>query len=160
MPIFYRYIRPLELDEQRIELRTAARGGVCLRFEGAGGHGDLRFTHARCHADELFSKTVAKQIADQRALQYIGVQLPTVPYSMDSATLADSVVAACEWDPAHGNGDVSPFQLNYLKLELHELKNALQLLLVSNRRELEKHEIWMAGIEAAQHGRLYESLGR
>jgi hypothetical protein len=163
MTPFYRYVRPVKLNEQRLELETVPHGGVCLRFDEAPD-GTLLFTHARCHHEELFSKAVAKRVADQRANNRRGLvgqpAPPTVPMAMDPATLTAEVIKACvAWDPAWFDMGEN-FYMTYMKLELHELKSALEHLVASNRREQAKAEIWKAGLAAARHGERYESLSR
>jgi hypothetical protein len=163
MKTFYRYIRPVKLNEHRLELETVPHGGVCLRFDEAPD-GTLFFTHARCHHEELFSKAVAKRVADQRATNRQGLvgqpAPPTVPMAMDPTILTEEVIkAAAAWDPAWFDLGEN-FYMTYMKLELRELKNALEQLIESNKRELAKAEIWKAGIAAAKHGERYESLSR
>jgi hypothetical protein len=162
MKPFYRYIRPVKLNEQRLELETLPRGGICLRFDERDG--ELEFTHSRCHTDELFSKAVAKRVADFRAANRLNLvgqpPPPTVPMTMDPVILVDEVIKSCTaWDPMIFDLGQN-FYLTYMKLELHELKNALERLVDSNLREQEKAEIWKAGIAAAKHGERYESLSR
>jgi hypothetical protein len=164
--LFYRYVRPVKLDEGRLELTTLPRGGVCLRFQEMGD-GALSFTHSRCHTDDLFSKEVAKRVADSRAAQYakiaeggVNPPPPTVPMAMDPAILVKSVIEACDaWDPTLFDLGHN-FYVTYLKLELHELKTTLTHLIDSNTCENAKAKIWRAGIEAAKYAERYESLSR
>lgn len=161
---FYRYIRPVKLDETRGELTTLPHGGVCLRFDEAPDDSALFFTHARCHSEELFSKMVAKRVADQRASVRRGLSgqppMPTVPMSMDPAVLTDGVIKACSvWDPVWFDLGAN-FFLTYTRLELRELKFTLEQLVQSNTREQTRARIWKAGIAAAQYGAQYENLSR
>jgi hypothetical protein len=157
MKIFYRYIRPVKFVENRAELQTLPHGGICLRFEELES-GELTFTHARCHDDELFSKEVAKNITIQRSAgRAQGIEYPTVQLSMDALALSNSVIHSClEWDPRFLNDQA--FILKYLKLEFHELAHALEEVLCMNHSERMKSEIWTAGISARNLKEQYSAL--
>ena len=151
---FYRYIRPLKFNEARVELETLTTGGVCLRFD-QNEDGALRFSYARCHEDELFSKLVAKRIADNRASTIADVH--TIPFMQNVENLCLAVIEYCseEHESTH-----SPAVSKYLNLELKQLGGALELIVARNQREREKAEIWRSGIAAAHYGDRYESLSR
>jgi hypothetical protein len=157
---FYRYIRPVKFNEQRIELDTSPRGGICLRFEEYNNK--LWFTHSRCHADELFSKEVAKRIADTRAkavttqkLHVLGY-LGDLPCIKDTSTLVEHVIDWClNWVPPE---DAGATVRQYLRVEQRQLGSALHELTTQNAMERLKAEIWKEGMAAAQYKRQYEAL--
>lgn len=165
MKTFYRYLRALKFNDSRMELETLPHGGICLRFQESED-GNLWFTYARCSPTELFSKSVARRIADHRA-----------------AHLADSTIESLNASPLHGPlifteetdvliemvivfslafaqlGVEAPI-IGYLSQELNALAKALQHLAASNIREMRKADIWKAGIAAANFKGGYESLSR
>ena len=162
MKIFYRYIRPIKFDEHRLELDTLPRGGICLRFEEYRQGNKLWFTHSRCHADELFSKEVAKRIADTRAKAACTAKLHALGYLGDleavkeTSELVDLVTCWClNWIPPF---DSSTYIRQYLRTEQRQLGVALQELVTRNTMERQKAEIWKAGITAAGHAARYEAV--
>jgi hypothetical protein len=162
MKPFYRYIRPVKFNEQRLELETAPRGGICLRFE-QNEDGTLWFTYARCHPDELFSKDVAKRIADNRAYAMIkgkstchGGQLANTQLT---ELLAEQIIEHCEAWRAPIGKDWMVRGL-YMEHELKELGRDLELLVQSNIREKHKGSVWISGIEATRVKDQYDRLDR
>lgn len=158
MTHFYRYIRPQLFNETRVELQTVPHGGVCLRFD-TSADGTLWFSHARCHGDELFSKSVARKVVDSRAAMYAqhascfgGIQ-PT----KDTDVLVEAVIAWCNsWVPS----DDSVLLNKYVAVELSELSKTLAALVADNHREAARAEIWKMGISAKNVGLAYENLSR
>jgi hypothetical protein len=115
--IFYRYVRPVRLNLERCEIETDPKGGVCLRFERNGDE-TLKFSFSRCHENELFSKEVAKRVADERALR--AVDEPKIENIADKHLLIEQVIDYClSWK---GDGSVAH---EYLGHEYRDLAYAL-----------------------------------
>jgi hypothetical protein len=160
--VFYRYIRPTRLNPQRFEIETLPRGGVCLRFQERGD-GSLWFTHARCHEDELFSKNVARLIADSRAVTVTanardGIHLVNEflgPIQQGpTEALVEQVVEHClSWVPPL---NASIATKNYLVAELREVGHALLQICSVNTKERMKQAEWMAAANAAKD--MYKGL--
>lgn len=161
MKSFYRFYRPVRFDERRVELITALNGGICLRFdENSGIPGVLQFNYARCRDDELFSKSVAKQIADHRfSLDH---DFASVPFSENATVLAYAVIAYCGEEHEHPTPITHGAEIawNYRQSALRDFGHSLRDLVAANQREATKAEIWRAGIAAAHYGDSYESLSR
>ena len=152
--LFYRYIRPVRFDEQKVEPLILPRGGICLRFEERNA-GEYSFTYSRCLPNELFSKSVAKRIADERASHHNDViETPfAISDSETSKAMTASVVEVCRnWVPALAP---HPFYV-YMCNELRELGRALEVIVVSNNQEQQRAEIWRAGVQASQYLSIYE----
>jgi hypothetical protein len=154
---FYRYIRPVLFDEKRIELVTQKKGGVCFRFEIDGN--SIWFTHSRCKNDELFSKEVAKKIADERAKfakekgwnkdGFCGA------FQITKDTLAlcrDVVYFGLEFA---GKTDHEDMLMQYWALEYLDLSCQLHFMLVSNQHQEQKLKDWKTSIEAAKFREMY-----
>ena len=154
MKTFYRFVRPLKLDEKRIELDTLPKGGVCLRFDENPEGGTLRFNYARCHPEDLFSKAAAKKIADHRAS--IDVSMCSVPFTEDTTKLVADVIEYCMAD----HGVPTTYLEIYKRAELRELGQALQLLVARNDAEHRKAEIYKTAWQAARYVEGYENLSR
>lgn len=159
MTVFYRYIRPVKFNEVRAELETLPRGGICLRLDDLGGA--LSFSYARCHDDELFSKDVAKRIADNRARSWQNLEMLIEP-SKNPKLLAERVIEAAEaWRaPIDSRWYVAG---QYVEIELRALAHNLEALMISNAREEAKALIWKAGVEAidtAARYREYDNSSR
>lgn len=154
--IFYRYVRPIQFDPKRVDVQTQARGGVCLRFEMHPNE-TLFFTHARCHPDELFSKGIARKIADQRAealdpLIKIEMQLVLA----EPPFLIEDVIAWClAWDPVP-----YPPVVPYVKNELRELGAVLSDIVQFNLQEYKKMQDWVTIQAAAKYQVDYDRLSR
>lgn len=125
--IFYRYIRPVIFQVSRCELITQATGGVCLRFNI--GECESSFSYARCHKDDLFSKSTAKAIADNRA-KYFVHQLPLTGKE-DTKELVEAVLHYCETSSFSHKAYLSA----YLKREMRELAFSIMEILVRNKEE-------------------------
>jgi len=151
--IFYRYIRPAVFNITRAELETNPRGGICLRFEK--GEGDLLyFSHSRCDDSELFSKAVAKNIADRRAIETAEDEnRPTVQASKDTRVLVEQVIEACQhcWEVS------SQATAVYRKLESRELAAALEKMMLKNYDVKARAHIWRAGIAATGTAAFYSN---
>lgn len=161
MKSFYRFYRPVRFDERRIELMTQEKGGICLRFdENEHLPGVLQFNFARCRDDELFSKSVAKQIADHR--QSMDHDFPSVPFSENATVLAYAVIAYCSDEHEHRTPITHAAEVawSYRQIALRDFGHALRDLIDSNQRETAKLRIWQAGLEAAHYGEQYASQGR
>ena len=157
--MFYRYIRPIKFNEDRMELETHALGGVCLRFD-EHADGKLWFAHARCHDKELFSKEVAKKIADHRAQNAIkhGCEglFGRFQYSKDTALLCEQVVDWCEnWKPP---SRASIVMSDYLAQELYDLAKSIAKIMSSNVQETIKAEIWKSGVQAINSREMYKKI--
>lgn len=120
---FYRYVRPLQLDENRLELVPLSTGGVLLRFE-EHQDGTLSFTHARCHPADHFSQQVARKVADQRAQTWIP-QLYPILGGLQNRDLIETVMQRC-FSPSLSD------KYGYLGMELTQLGSALNELLQRN----------------------------
>ena len=159
MTAFYRYIRPVKFNEHRVELETLPHGGICLRFD-ENEDGTLWFTFSRCHSDELFSKEVAKRIADNRAKaahsaprhELCGSLTP----SKVTEVLVEQVIDWCEaWTaPIDTRWYVTGL---YLEQEYRALARALELLVASNLSEKHKADVWKEGLAAIDTRELYAS---
>lgn len=164
MSVFYRYIRPIIFVEERLEVATFPRGGICLRFEEHTNSlykGLMWFTHARCHNDDLFSKEVAKHIAEARAaeavknkhdaLGYMGF----VPMTKNTEMLAEYVSIWCsEWQaPDHATIAVK----RYLRLEQREAGKALDEIIRKNKIAQRTLEVWKESIAAADFKNNYSA---
>lgn len=154
---FYRYIRPVLFDEKRSELITQKKGGICLRFEIDGS--SLFFTHARCGFNDLFSKDVAKKIADERART-----------AKERAWHKDGFCGAFEItkDTFKLCNDVVHFGLAFAKktdhddvlmqhwaLEYLDLSCQLHFTLCGNQAQEQKLKHWQQSIEAAKYREMY-----
>lgn len=149
---FYRYVRPLQFNEQRVELETKPHGGICLRFDEMTD--GLSFTHARCHSSELFSKSVARRIVDARGTQLASTPAqPRVLNAMNALELTERVIESCRaW-----NSNSKEVLAMYYKLELTELATALDKLLAENATASAKAEIWKAGLAAINYTEKYRT---
>jgi hypothetical protein len=162
--IIYRYIRPLKFNTQRFELETQARGGVCLRFERRG-EGTYWFTHARCRDDELFSKTVAKQICDDRALKSLqrdGLHLVNHYLGAFDGHSANELVQQAilhsdTWQPPT---DAGPTVQVYLLNELRLLGSVVRGLEARNKREQQNEKLWKDSVKANQIHDLYARVNQ
>lgn len=160
--ILYRYVRPMKFDPKRGEGVTAARGGVCLRFEsfhGIGaGAGPMWFSHSRCHPDELFSKDIARKIAIERA-QTMDPSLIRDHMSFDmadQATMVRNVIHWCEtWDPVP-----YPPLVEYARWEFHALARSLTEIVNYNQQEVQKMRVWIDISAAARIRDQYGNLSR
>lgn len=153
MTAFYRYIRPVKFNQSRVELDTLPRGGICLRFD-ENEDGTLWFTFSRCHGDELFSKEVAKRIADNRAKtarpEFCGAFRP----SKITEVLVEQVIDWCdEWRAPIGNRWYVTGL--YLEQEYRALARALEQLITSNLAEKHKADVWKEGLAAIDTRELY-----
>ena len=155
--LFYRYIRPTRFNSNRMELETVLHGGICLRFED-NPDGTLWFAASRCHAEELFSKDVAKRIANHRARNYQAANFVKLGYlgglefTKETDLLVEQVIDWCmEFKPPEKN--VHAF---YLKTELHSLGTALESIMQQNATNRNKAEVWIAGLEATNVKKQYK----
>lgn len=155
---FYRYIRPTIFDTKRAEIVTHLHGGVCLRFELYNDK--LWFTHSRCAMSELFSKDVAKCVADQRAkiakhskyhmLGYCGA----FPITKKTSDLCSFVSSWAEtWVP-----EVNEAAVLYHAFELKELTSFLKLIEFNNRQQECLAQDWKSSIAAAHYGEMYGKI--
>ena len=162
MTAFYRYIRPTRFDERRMDYITLPRGGVCLRFEPHDEGRHLFFTHARCHLDDVFSKDVARHIADQRAavvkeeprLLSIHGGLPLIK---DTHLLTTHVISRCRDFNPHGHPTIIS---RYMQLEWRGLADALEELMHLRAVEEHKASLWEAAVKAMHNPYLYANAGR
>lgn len=142
--IFYRYVRPLKFNRERCELETAPKGGVCLRFERVADE-VLTFSFSRCHEDELFSKEVAKRVADDRAWRlrtWEGPPRPEIQQTTEKSLLVEQVIDYClSW-----RGSGSPIQ-TYMEHEYRDLAIALVRILKKNVRAQEQLDRELERIE-------------
>lgn len=157
--IFYRYIRPVKFDEKRLEFQTQPKGGVCLRFEFYPETSTLWFTHARCNGTELFSKEVAKRIADARAFnsKAEGTEAIHGPilYDKNPLVLCERVADFCaDWTLPEKH----TVSFQYLRQEFRELGTVLENILVLNAQERIKAEIWKSSISATNTKTQYRTL--
>lgn len=166
MSVFYRYIRPTKLNDTRIELDTLPKGGVCLRFEEYQGKDEawIWFTYSRCRNNELFSKDVAKLIADARATAAVDRKhhllghYGKLEYVKGADEMIGRVVQWCDtWVPPP---EATPMIQHYHRVAMQELSTTIKLLLAQNERERKKAEIWKAGIAAAGYSARYEELNK
>ncbi len=159
MTVFYRYYRPQKYSTERAAMETLPRGGVCLRFETLEDWpNSLWFTHARCHSTELFSKSTARQIADQRAKELFDrrYDLPQVPSNADPSFLLAATLQMINcWQPP-------PEQVytEYLAIEYRELALALHQVIFANTKAEMDQEAFNLHLAAKQYGELYASLAR
>lgn len=158
MKTFYRYIRPVTFSEGRTELITSPRGGVALRFESRAD-GSLWFTYSRCRADELFSKEVAKRIADSRAKTLLAqgndeLAGRLVNDSVATEVLVEQVIDWCEAFRAPIS-DQWMVRGIYLEQEYHELARTLELLITANLQEKRKAETYADALRAADFYQAY-----
>jgi hypothetical protein len=148
MTIFYRYIRPLKLNEKRLELQTLPYGGICLRLESLE-EGDLFFTYARCHPKEFFNKDVARTIADERAghaLSDVRImqQLRGIPNTQNTILLVESIIVRCGMmDVSHEHSIVQ----RYMHAEYSKFASALQNLFNNNQKEKLRAVAWQKGLQ-------------
>lgn len=99
--VFYRYLRAVRLNERQVSRQTLPRGGICFRFERAG---DVYLpSWSICHPTDLFSKEVARLMADERHfLLHRAFQSPPLPDGIpvgadtDTITLAKDVLTWIE----------------------------------------------------------------
>jgi hypothetical protein len=159
MTKFYRYYRPMKYSEDRATLDTLPRGGVCLRFETLEDRPNtMWFTHARCHETELFSKTTARQIVDQRAtlLYERRYDLPLLPAATDPGALLMYVIQMIHcWQPLP-----EPMFTEYLAKEYEELASTIHGVITQNTLATMKQEAHTLHLAALQYGELYASLAR
>lgn len=154
---FYRYIRPVLFDEKRVELVTQKKGGICLRFEIDGS--SLWFTHARCENDALFSKDVAKRIADERAktAKDVGFHAQgfcgAFPITKDTFKLTQEIVYFGLAFANKTNHD--DMLMQYWALEYLELSVQLHLMLCSNDAQQRRLDAWKSSMEAAKFREMY-----
>lgn len=162
MTVFYRYYRPMEYSIGRAQLETKARGGVCIRFqtlESAKEH--MWFTHARCHEEDLFSKSTAREITDQRAEQLYERRhdLPLVLLRRDGGADPDKLLvgilqALNIWAPKP-----ELFE-EYLSIEYRELFSVLHKIIEANTLAQMMQETHLLQLAASQIKGMYESLAR
>lgn len=157
--IFYRYIRPVKFNEKRLEFETQPKGGVCLRFQSYPETSSLWFTHARCNSTELFSKEVAKRIADVRAHEIISEATEAIHgpilYDKNPLVLCERVADFCaDWSLPEKRS----VSFQYLRQEFRELGTVLENILVSNAQERIKAEIWKSSISATNTKTQYRTL--
>lgn len=160
MTVFYRYYRPQKYSTKRAAMETLPRGGVCLRFETLE-RDEMWFTHARCHAAELFSKNTARQIVDQRARELFDrrYDLPLVPNGADPGFLvAATLQAIFNWQQQQQ----PPEQIftEYLAVEYRELAETLHQIITMNAKAEMDQEAFNLHLAAKQYGELYASLAR
>lgn len=164
--VFYRYVRPVLFNAKRAELVTQKKGGICLRFQEQAG--ELWFTSAMCDHTQLFSKDVAKCIADDRALFAItsgmamaGYHGPICKVTKNSDELIDAVIKFCmnpqfeSIDDLHRLSDV---QEQYW---LHEYKNVgtyLHVLSTSNKSQEEMLQHYKDAVSASNVTQSYSSF--
>lgn len=158
MKPFYRYIRPIVFDDKRAETVTNPYGGVCLRFE-AYNH-SLWFVHSRCLQNELFSKEVAKRVADQRAKQAKESKFHEMgwcgwfPITKKTDELLGYVLEWSElWVP-----QVKEAGVLYHAFELKELASALRLIQFSNAQQDKLTDDWKSSLAAANYTGMYEKF--
>lgn len=153
MKPFYRYIRPLKFTEAKTELEVLPRGGICLRFETAEDS-NLYFTYSRCYDDELFSKSVAKAVADTRAknqAETLGSARPKIPFNQDTIALVQDILDACDnWALSVSEAD-GFFRDNaiikYEYLELQSFRSALENLVQENVKQEIRARKWASGLQ-------------
>jgi len=161
---FYRYIRPSMFNQQRLDFEPSAYGGVCLRFEEHDG--TLWVAHARCAVNELFSKDVAKRIADARAEHLLEMKYPEqgncgkFPMTKKTSELCSHLLAWAEtWVPETKNAT-----LLYHAFEMKELASDIRLIEFTNEQQEQLSNDWITSIEAAkfssQYGSQYGSQDR
>lgn len=160
MPTFYRYLRPLKLNEKRLELQTLPRGGICLRFEELP-EGDLFFTYARCHPEDYFNRDVARVIADDRALAAksdvrVLTQLRSLPNTQSTSQLIHSVILRCRlMNVATEHALIQ----RYMQQEYAGFADVLEQLEAANRREELRCAAWKKGL-ADIGWAIYQGLNR
>ena len=154
--IFYRYVRPVRFDSKRVEVQTFSRGGVCLRFE-AHANETLFFTHSRCHPDELFSKDIARKIADHRAESMASVIKNEMQLVLtEPSFLIEDVIEWCSnWDPVP-----YPPIVSYAQDELRQLGSILSAIVNVNLQERQKMQDWVTIQSAANFQDNYDRLSR
>ncbi len=157
---FYRYVRPLRLDEKRFELRPIPHGGICLRFEELP-EGDLFFTYSRCHSREFFNKDVARVIADDRAVGArsdvrVLNQLRCLPYSQNTDLLINAVIRRCRQMDVSGE---HPLVQRYMQLEYLGFADVLEQLVMANDREQLRAAAWKKGMTDIGRA-LYQGLNK
>lgn len=147
MSVFYRYIRPKRLDKTRGELVTLPRGGIALRFEELP-EGDLFFTYARCHAEDYFSKDVARSMTDSRAevaRQHPDVLacLRSIPWSQDTGLLVNAVIGRCQKMTVMSD---SRLILRYMREDYNRIGAVLDELRSTNLHQERLAEAWRSAI--------------
>jgi hypothetical protein len=156
---FYRYIRPTAFDSKRAELVTSPYGGVCLRFEQLD-NGRLWFTHSRCDPSNLFSKEVAKNIADDRATFAKRESYQDLGYCGDfkfTTKIKDLLGWVIQWSDSWVPESREPAIL-YHAFELKELASALVLIDFVNTQQAKLADDWKTSMTAAQYGEMYGNL--
>ncbi len=153
---FYRFIRPQAIDSTRAELKTNPKGGVCLRFEPSGDY--LWFTHSRRETDSLFSKEVAKKLADTMAvvvkqngwheLGYCG----RLPITKNTDELIASVI---QWAAKTTFDEDCQPSVFYLLQETKDMIISLQNILTTNKNQRENLENWKKVLAAANFQSVY-----
>jgi hypothetical protein len=159
MSAFYRYLRPLKFDPLRFEMTTVAKGGICFRFERRGG--GLLFTHSRCHPEDVFSRAVARSIADTRAKDAYSdarlVEMMTIPNISEALPdLLPHILRECR---AFSPTGLSPIIHRYISVEWQGLADQVEKLLARNWREQEMADVWIAASRAMKTAERYEALG-
>ena len=146
---FYRYIRPVRFNYKRSELVTQPRGGLCLRFEEVENGTTLWFSFSRCHADDLYNKVVAKQIADARAevirnnpslVEVFGV----IPPSKNTDELIESVISFSR--SLSMVSFISPVH-QYLLHDTLFFSDALENISTENKRQAALLGNWTAALD-------------
>ena len=147
---FYRYIRPVKFDGQRMALVTQPRGGVCLRFD-ENDDGTLTFAYASCPDTELFSKEVAKRMVDWRASK--PAYKATVPRSKNTDVLLEHVMDWCSWWKPDGDWEAASY---YTVYDLRCFADALASLALKNKTEEMKLQTAKDVIQALDTKRMYK----
>lgn len=151
MSVKYRYHRPIEYNARRIgETRPSLYGGICFRFEER--ERDQIVTFSVCHPTELFSKSVAKRIADERAAsEHRWLLERSAP---DYAIEALFNIAKFTTKPTD-----DPFQL----YRLNELDTLRERYFEINRQNYAVHHLMTLGQEAIESMRIaksYETMAK
>lgn len=143
MNMFYRFVRPQSFKQHRSAMIALPHGGVCLRFEQLP-EGDLFFAHSRCGDNELFSRDVARRVADTRAEQLkkqpeVLKVVRGVPFTwLDTPHLVGAVIERCR--------SIEPTDTvlidHYLATELELLATTLEQLLANNAHQHRLAESW------------------
>lgn len=157
--IFYRYIRPLHFNTKRLEFDTWSNGGICLRFEQSLT-GTL-FTYSRCHIEDHFNKSVAKHIADRRAViaksddRLLSLMSPDMSdIAEDAKSLAAFVTAYCR---AFNPQDTSYLVGHYLSSEWKGFADALESIIKHNEKQAEIAHTWITAAQAVKTVAFYTS---
>lgn len=154
---FYRYIRPVKFDEKRYEFITLPRGGICLRLDPVDSV-RLSFAYSRCHPEDHFNRTVAKFIADGRAMANASdprllALTAGIPNLHDPTELCNAIIRHVRtWKPA----DEPRIIEVYLKNEWAGFADALERIVVHNEKEKEKARIWLLAAGAMEMAEAYK----